>query len=134
MSAEETRSAAEERALLKAVGARLRLLRRLAGRTEERAAASAGVSVELLRLVESGQADLSLLTVRRIARALGVDFWLQTIDIAERKAAGKARPPALGQTKDEPGLHVHLHVTDDPCFAAVLLAELMRHSRTEEDT
>jgi predicted transcriptional regulator len=76
---------AEERALLHAIGRQVRLVRRTARRTRKDLAAAAGVPVELVRLVESGDPTPPLLVVRRLVRAPGLRDWLVTISMAERQ-------------------------------------------------
>jgi hypothetical protein len=76
---------AEERALLRAIGTQLRMLRRTARRTRKDVAGAAGVPVELLRLVESGDPTPPLLVVRRLFRALGISDWLTIVWMAERQ-------------------------------------------------
>jgi len=115
-SGESIPATAHEQALLRAVGERLRMLRRLAGRTEDDVAGAAGMSAELLRQVEAGRREPSLLTVRRIAPALGVTNWPQTLGTAESKATGQPAASRPARPSGEMGLHVHLHVTEDPTF------------------
>lgn len=60
---------------LKAVGQRVRASRVRAGLTQEKAAASAGIGYKRYQRIESGDVNLTLRTVYRLAKALHLDFW-----------------------------------------------------------
>jgi transcriptional regulator with XRE-family HTH domain len=59
---------------LKAVGQSVRAARLRAGLTQEKAAASAGIGYKRYQRIESGGANITLLTLHRLARALDTDL------------------------------------------------------------
>lgn len=111
-----------ERALAVELGKRLRMLRRVTKRTEEEIASHAGIPAVVVRSIESGQAEISVLAVRRIAGALGIASWVQIIEIAERRATGAKRSPV--RSSAEGGLHIHVEINDEQAVAATLGALL----------
>ncbi len=67
------RESPEHRALLVAFGAALRSGRERCGLTQEQAAEAIDVSARQVQRIESGQVDLSLVTLRRFCVAYGLD-------------------------------------------------------------
>ncbi len=90
------------------IGAELRARRRAAGLTAQELAARAAVSRRMIGQVEQGQANPSLVTVDKLARALGTDF-------ATLAGAGGAEPVAPGAAavvwRSAAGGRATLHVT-----------------------
>jgi DNA-binding XRE family transcriptional regulator len=90
------------------IGAELRARRRAAGLTAQELAERAAVSRRMLSQVEHGQANPSLVTVDKLARALGTDF-------AALAGAGDAEPVAAGRPtevwRSAAGGSATLHVT-----------------------
>ena len=111
-----------ERALTVELGRRLRMLRRVSKRTEEEIASRARLPAQLIRSIECGQAEISMLAVRRIAGALGIASWVQIIEIAERRATGAQ--PAPARSSADGGLHIHVEINDEQAVAATLGALL----------
>lgn len=72
------------------VGARIRVLRRARGWTVQQLSDAAEVSRRMLTQIELGQANPSLVTIDRIARALGTDF--ATLAQPEPSAAAASGP------------------------------------------
>jgi len=62
-------------ALLKAVGTRVRDARRVAGFTQETAAARAGIDYKRYQRIEQGTVNVTVKTLARVAEALGTDLW-----------------------------------------------------------
>ncbi|HET9060557.1 MAG TPA: XRE family transcriptional regulator [Acidimicrobiales bacterium] len=60
--------------LLQSVGQRAKTLRQQAGYTLDELSARSGVSRRMIALVEAGEANASLATLDKLARALGTDF------------------------------------------------------------
>ena len=90
------------------IGSELRARRRAAGLTAQELAARAAVSRRMLTQVEQGQANPSLVTVDKLARALGTDF-------AALAGAGATEPVAPGHPvevwRGAAGGSATLHVT-----------------------
>ena len=80
---------AEGIAYLARVGARLRHVRALRGMTQRLLAARSGVSERQIALLEGGAGNISILLLRRLARALGTD-------VAALVAEQRDRPLELG--------------------------------------
>jgi UDP-N-acetylglucosamine 1-carboxyvinyltransferase len=79
----------------------LRVARKEKGITQEVLAERLDVSVQNLRRIESGRQNVTLRTVARIAKAIGVAIEVTTVDIGPgevaptpRKLAGRARRAA----------------------------------------
>lgn len=62
-------------AILCELGARIRAARKAAGLTQEEAAHAAGMDWRRWQRIESGSANLTVLTLVRVARALRTNFW-----------------------------------------------------------
>ncbi len=61
--------------LLRELGRRIRAARLAASLTQEEAAARAGVDYKRWQRLEQGAANPTVLTLDRVARAMGVDVW-----------------------------------------------------------
>lgn len=76
------------------VGAQVRSRRKAAGMTVQQVADASGVSRRMLTLIEQGQANPSLVTIDKIARALGTDFAALARDT--RPEPVTVHPPGAG--------------------------------------
>jgi transcriptional regulator with XRE-family HTH domain len=83
---------ADDRKLLRAVGRRVAELRAQNGKTQEELAVDYGASVKALQNIELGRQNLTLLTMARLARALGVEV-RTLLDQPATLRANAGRPP-----------------------------------------
>src|SRR5688572_2440739 len=80
----------QEHAFLARLGERVRAWRAGRGTTRKQLSAASGVSERYLAQLEAGQGNMSVLLLRKVARAMGVGVeWLV------REDDGRARPIAL---------------------------------------
>ena len=91
------------------IGAELRARRRAAGLTAQELAERAAVSRRMLSQVEQGQANPSLVTVDKLARALGTDF-ATLAGAGGRRARRRGRRPTE-VWRSAAGGSATLHVT-----------------------
>lgn len=90
------------------LGTQVRRRRRDAGLTVQELAEAAGLSRRMLTQVELGQANPSLVTVDKVARALGTDFASLTRDTGAEPVETHA--PATGVWSSTAGSHAALLV------------------------
>ena len=83
-------SRAHEAAYLSQLGARVRAWRAGHGMTRRQLAAASGMSERYLAQLESGAGNISILLLRKVARAMGVP-----VESLVREGAAEARPIAL---------------------------------------
>src|SRR5581483_10912712 len=92
--------------LIALVGARAKLLRAIAGHTQEEMAARTGCTLRNYQRLESGHVNLSLRSVARLAAALGVHPG--ELFVPEARAAGpKAAPRDVKVERLEPNIRRH---------------------------
>jgi transcriptional regulator with XRE-family HTH domain len=65
----------DPRLVYRDIAARMRAARIAAGLTQEEAAARAAIAYKRWQDIEAGRANTTILTLNRVAAALGVDFW-----------------------------------------------------------
>lgn len=67
------------------IGVRIRTARQKTGMTQEEAAAAAAIGYKRWQDLEAGRTNTTILTLIRIAAALGVDFWTVVRPSVKRK-------------------------------------------------
>ncbi len=94
----KTRSKSERRTLL-GIGRRIAELRIAANLTQQTLAEMLGVTEPRLRELESGRNNTSILTLHRVATALGVALPALFEEPASRVRPGPGRPPGIASSK-----------------------------------
>ncbi len=102
------------------VGAEVRRRRKRHDLTVQQLADASGVSRRMLTLIEQGQANPSLVTIDKIARALGTDFASLASDSRPHPVAVHAPGAAAGVWSSPAGSHAGLQVATQAQPAAEL--------------
>lgn len=76
----------------KAIGARLRQLRKARGWTQEKAAEHTGVDWRHIQMIEAGQLNVTVLTLVRLAEGFGVELATFFVDYQPASAPGSSTP------------------------------------------
>lgn len=102
------------------IGAEARRRRKALSLTVQQVADAAGVSRRMLTLIEQGQANPSLVTVDKVARALGTDFAALTRDASPEPLSVNAPGAAAGVWSSTAGSSAVLQVATQNHPAAEL--------------
>lgn len=102
------------------VGGEVRRRRKKQGLTVQQLADLSGVSRRMLTLIEQGQANPSLVTIDKIARALGTDFASLASDSRPEPVAVHAPGAAAGVWSSSAGSRASLQVATQQIPAAEL--------------
>ena len=102
--------ATEEQALLRNIGERVHLARENHGWTQATLAARSGISTRYIVNIEAGVANISLLRLRKLSQALGIDCGPWLAPLAAAPSADSASPTTPDQTDTLRLLRTHADI------------------------